>query len=114
MSSKRFNTHVPDRTMYIGEFTGYRMVAFGREQILDYTAEIRVYQAQVSPPVWVAVDHMGKMDPAFTSFRAEDTMRLVQEGFTQCVRAWESFQTGGLQGTVKLGPQLVPKRSKSA
>jgi hypothetical protein len=105
---------LPDRMMYLGRFRGYRMKAFGREQILDYEAEILVYQARHNPPLWVARDRAGKMDPAFQSFRAEDTLRLVAEGFTTCVAKWETYEDAGLLGVVKLGPKLVPKPAKSA
>lgn len=104
----------PDKTLFVGKFRGYRMLAFGVEQILDYEAEIEVYQARSNPPLWVARDARGKMDPAFQSFRAEDTMRLVSEGFTTCLEKWQSYETGGLRGTRKLGPQLVPKRATKA
>jgi hypothetical protein len=100
--------------MYVGTFRGLRMMAFGREQILDYQAVITVFQVQSNPAVWIARDERGKMDPAFHSFRAEDTMRLVEEGFTTCLEKWKTFESGGLKGPVKLGPQLVEKRAKRA
>jgi hypothetical protein len=96
----------PDRTLYVATFTGYRMHAFGRDQILDYTAEIHVYQTQTNPPVWVAEERQSRIKP-FESHRAEDTMRLVAEGFTTCLEPWQTFEIEPLGRVVKLGPKLV-------
>jgi hypothetical protein len=112
MAHKVYGQSVPDRHVYRGRFRGYRMLAFGRAQILDYEAEITVKQATWNPQWWIAVDGRGKVDPAFSAPRAEDTMRLVAAGFTTCLQNWETFEVGGLKGARKLGPQLVPAKVK--
>jgi hypothetical protein len=112
MARKTYAPAPRDRHVYIGRFEGYRMLAFGRVQILDYAAEIQVYQAQHYPPVWCAMDQHGKVNPAFNSHRAEDTMRLVEESFTTCLARWETFEYSGLEGLKKLGPQLVDRRDR--
>ena len=99
--------------MYVGRFSGFRMLAFGKMQILDYEAEIEVYQVHHTPPLWMAKDLAGRFDGGYISHRAEDTMRLVAEAFTTCVTPWEKYEVEPFGKKVKLGPRLVEKPAKT-
>jgi hypothetical protein len=110
-----YSAFAPDRTIYTARFSGYRMHAFGKDQILDYTADIEVYKAQLNPPLWVARERRGHLDPAFQSFTAEDTMRLVTEGFVTQLEPWQTFTQETFGRISKLGPKLMePAKKKTA
>jgi hypothetical protein len=100
--------------VYVGRFRGYRTVAFGKVQILDYTAEIEVYQARQDPPAWMARETTPGSVGGYFSPRAEDTMRLVREAFVTCVEPWQRYEIEAFGKKVKLGPRLVEKPAKTA
>lgn len=83
------------------------MRAWGKDQILDYTADIEVYMDRLDPPRWVARERRGHVNQAFESMRAEDTMRLVMEGFVTQLKPWEAFTHEAFGRIAKLGPKLV-------
>jgi hypothetical protein len=103
-----------ERAVYVGRFRGYRMLAFGKMQILDYEAEIEVYQMHLRPALWCAKDLSGRFDGAFVSPRSEDTQRLVHEAFVTCITPWQKYELEPFGKKVKLGPRLVEKPAKSA
>lgn len=76
----------PDRRFFVGKFTGYRMLAFGKEQVLDYTAEMEVRQIYHHPPLWAASDRARKWIGTYVSPTADDTMRMVEQAFTTCLQ----------------------------
>jgi hypothetical protein len=104
----------PEAMIYIGQFSGLKMTAFGREQILDYTTHITVTMESLFPPVWVARELAAKTNPAYNATSAEETMRRVEQAFATQIGKWQTYAKQGLFGTVKLGPILVPKPPKTA
>jgi hypothetical protein len=114
MSTKRYNLKPRDNTVYIGKFTGYWMAAFGTKQLLDYTAEIQVFQSQLYPPQWTALDATGKGSPDWVQSTATDVMRAVEQCFDTQLEKWQTFERDLFGGAKKLGPQLVKKIERTA
>lgn len=112
MAHKIYRPPEIDRTMYIGRFRGLRMIAFGKQQILDYDVEVNVFQHTLHPVRWVARDEHNKFHPCCESGSAEETMRLVKEMFIEQRDKWQTFELRGLAGMKKLGPQLVTRPAR--
>jgi hypothetical protein len=105
----------PDRTVYLARFAGYRMLAFGRMQTLDYGAEIQVFQRWPNPPLWMARDCARRyLVPGSESARAEDCMRMVEATFVRQLTAWDTYTHNLFTDKIeKLGPKLVPAPVKT-
>lgn len=88
------------------------MFAFGREQILDYTAEIDVTNVQLDPPVWMARFRGGDFEPFFNHSTPEDVMRAVAEVFITQVTPWQAFLRAGLLPERPVRPEVVKRRAR--
>ena len=101
-----------ERAVYVGRFRGYRMLAFDKMQILDYEAEIEVYQLHQRPALWAAKDLAGRFrSSAFVSPRAEDILSaLVHEAVHRIAsrRSGKSSESGAApERKVKFDLRLV-------
>lgn len=103
-----------DRTVWIGRFTGYRLLAWGKEQVLDAQIEIQVHQVTTNPAVWHARAYPGAAADCASGSTAEACMAAAAELFTQCLVPWAAF-TPTIHGTVEhKRPQLVKPSERKA
>jgi hypothetical protein len=103
-----------DVTIWIGQFTGYRVLAFGKEQVLYAPIEIQVRQVSVSPPVWTAKAFPGADEECASGVTAEDCMADVAALFTQCLVPWRAFVPTAYGRFEQVQPTLVPPPEKKA
>ena len=93
---RRSQQQEKDPHVWRAQFRGLHVLAFGREQVLDYAVDIEVVQAQAWPCVWVARDVKGGYEPFTQAGTPEEAMRLVAGAFVDQVTPWQPFVTRGL------------------
>lgn len=98
-----------DPTIWTAKFSGYRVLAWGREQVLQGTVAFRIRQEFGYQRMWVARALPGDNPPVWVSDSPEDCMRRVESMFTTRVEDWQAWSGHALFGTRKLGPQLVSR-----
>lgn len=96
-----------DQTLWIGRLKGYRVMAFGREQVLNATIEIHIRQEWINPIVWSARAYPGSSEPCAMAATAEECQAKVEALFVELVDPWAAFTAPGLFGRRKITPQLV-------
>lgn len=101
-----------DRTLWIGKLTGYRVEAFGREQILKTPIEIHIRQECINPVIWEARAYPGDNWPCATAFTAEECMARVEKLFTTVLEPWQAYTDRSLLGRQAKKPTLVPPRKR--
>jgi hypothetical protein len=101
-----------DKTLWIGKLTGYRVQAFGREQVLKTPIEIHIRQEWINPVVWAARAYPGDHEPCAGGRTAEDCMAKVETLFTTVLEPWQAYTEQSLFGRVPMKPTLVHPRKR--
>jgi hypothetical protein len=81
---------------WFGRFTGYRVNAWGKHQVLNAPIEIAIRMEYASPAVWVARAYPGAHGEIASSPTAEDCMRRVEALFVTQLAPWVEFRWQGL------------------
>jgi hypothetical protein len=76
---------------YRARFAGLRIHAFGKEQILAGELDVVIYQARVSPELWLSrlkCRQVG-LESEWRASSAELLMEHIATYFEQCITPWE-------------------------
>lgn len=94
----RRRRYVADKTAseWQAEFFGYRVHAWGKNQVLNAPVEIWVRREGVNPNVWCARAYPGDHAPAAVAATAEECMRAVELQFVSQLGGWLEFRWQGL------------------
>jgi hypothetical protein len=92
-------------TLYRATLTGFKTHAFGIEQTFDWTPEIEIYQARVSPEMWRARPNFKRHEHTWEASSAEALMELITKDFVGTIKPWRPFSAGG---AAIMRPSLVP------
>jgi hypothetical protein len=97
MSRKpRYYSPLKTSSEWFARFTGYRVNAWGKHQVLNAPIEIAVRKEFESPAMWVARACPGYHGDMAVSATAEDCMRRVEEMFVTQLEPWVEFRWVGL------------------
>lgn len=81
-----------DQTTYRGRFSGLRLHAFGTAQILDYKADIEIYQARAQPELWRARPSFSRGPHKWETDSAAALMELIAGDFECCIQPWITWR----------------------
>jgi hypothetical protein len=96
--SRKTRTYTPykDASEWFGSFSGYRVLAWGKHQVLNAQIEVAVRMEFANPAVWVARAYPGTHGAIASSPTAEDCMRRVETLFVEQLAPWVEFRWQGL------------------
>jgi hypothetical protein len=77
--------------VYQARFANLRLHAFGIEQVLEWAADIEIYQARVTPELWRARPMFSHRHHKWESASAEDLMDLIAADFERCIRDFQPY-----------------------
>lgn len=83
---KRRNTNT-----FRAKFTGLRTHAFGIAQTINWTPEIVIYQARVSPELWRARPLMKHGNHIWEAAAAAQLMDLITSDFVGTIKPWTEW-----------------------
>lgn len=96
------------------QFTGLRGHAFGVPTVFDWTPEIEIYQARVSPELWRARPQMKRLGHTWEAGSAEGLMEVVTNDFVALTKPWSEWtRTGACVGLVNR-VAMVQRRGRLA
>jgi hypothetical protein len=73
---------------YKARFTNLRIHVFGIEQVLGGEFVLEIYQARVSPELWLCRPS-SRHTAQWKARSAEDLMRTIESYFETCLQSWE-------------------------
>lgn len=86
-----------NQTLYRATLTRLRLNAFGIDQTIDYTGEVEIYQARVSPELWRARPMFRHGSHDWEASSAEGLMQLITGDFESIVKPWRPYTADGAQ-----------------
>lgn len=92
--------------VYRATLTQLKLDAFGIAQTIDYTGEVEIYQARVSPELWRARPMFKHGSHNWEASSAEALMKLITSDFAGVVRPWRLYAR---DGTTIMRPSLLPR-----
>ena len=98
-----------NQDVYRGTFTGLRLHAFGIDQTNDWSGEVEIYQARVSPELWRARPMFRHGSHNWEAPSAEQLMTIITNDFVGTVKPWWRYTVDGAQ---VMRPSLL-RRGKS-
>ena len=103
-----------NKTTYRATFSQLRLHAFGIDQTIDYTGEIEIYQARVSPEIWRARPTFRHGDHDWEAPSAERLMELIAADFEHVCKPWRAWIVDAQQIRRPWSMPDLSKGSKSA
>jgi hypothetical protein len=82
------NKKLKNWATYRATYTGLRVHAFGIESVLNTPLDLEIYQARVSPELWL-VRPSSRHTAQWRARSAEDLMETVASFFEECIKPWE-------------------------
>jgi hypothetical protein len=80
-----------NQTLYIAMFSKLKLDAFGIRNVLDYTTEVEIYQARVSPELWRGRPMFKRLAHKWEAASAEALMELISADFEVTLRPWKEY-----------------------
>lgn len=80
---------------YRATFNGLIGTAFGLAHVFEWTPEIEIYQARVSPELWRARPSSGRAGKPWEASTAVDLMGKINASFIGMVKPWSEWTRTG-------------------
>jgi hypothetical protein len=94
--------------------SGLKGDAFGVATIFDWTPEIVIYQARISPELWRARPQMKRLGHTWESSSAEALMDIINSDFVRIVKPWGEWTRNGWLVVREQGRKAPASEAKQA
>lgn len=80
-----------NQTLYVAMFSKLKLDAFGIRNVLDYTTEVEIYQARMSPELWRGRPMFKGGGHKWEASSAEALMEIISADFQVTLRPWKEY-----------------------
>lgn len=107
MKRRKQGRPVWDLTIWKGTFTGWKVFAWGRDQVLYTPIEFHIKQEVGGRGLWIARAQPGDYEPIWWAFQPEECMWNIEAMFTTKLVNWAAWTDPLLFPKRKMTPMLV-------